>query len=190
LVVKEAYLGKIGGTWKMDKLVRLARLSLLVEAAGGQVEGRKKLHKLAYLCQRAGTDLGHGFAFHMYGVYSPSLPQDVEAAEAWGYITEKVNAKAGKYDIALDAKGRNHEKEAEAPNEVGFELVRKLANESPTTLEVLTTIVYLWDAGYRDQKLHEKLHDVKGHLAAQFGHSFELAQRHALTAPVVTPVPH
>jgi len=165
----------------MDKLVRLARLSLLIEAAGGQVEGRKKLHKLAYLCQRTGTDLGHGFAFHMYGVYSPSLPHDVEAARAWEYVTETVDPKAGKYDIALGAKGKHHEQEADSPNPAGLTLVRALAGESAAVLEVLTTIVYLWDAGYREPKLGAKLLELKGHLESLVPRAFELAQRHALT---------
>lgn len=172
-----------GGT-NMDKLMRLARLSLLAEAAGGQVEGRTRIHRLAYLGQRAGTDLDQVFSFQMYGIYSPSLLHDVAAAAAWGHLQETVDLSAGTYDITLEPKGRRHQREAGAPNEAGFVLARALAHESPPTLDVLTTIAYLWDAGYRDQKLRRKLRDLKGNLAAQFGQAFELAQRHTLTAPM------
>src|SRR5579883_1531825 len=88
------------GGQRMNKLERLGRLRRLIETAGGRVEGRKKLHKLAYLCQRAGTDLGQSFIFYMYGVYSPSLAQDVEAASEWNIITECASPGEG-YVIAL-----------------------------------------------------------------------------------------
>ena len=84
----------------MDKLRRLGQLQRLVQAAGGQVDGRKKLHKLAYLCQRKGTDLGQEFQFHMYGVYSPSLARDVDAATAWNLLKED-RLEGGSYEISL-----------------------------------------------------------------------------------------
>ena len=72
----------------MDALVRLGRLRQLVQAAGGEIEGRKKLHKVAYLCQRQGLDLGQDFMFHMYGVFSPSLAEDLNEAKEWKVLSE------------------------------------------------------------------------------------------------------
>ncbi|HVA89254.1 MAG TPA: hypothetical protein VNL71_05385, partial [Chloroflexota bacterium] len=97
---------------------------------------------------------------------------------------ETMDIPAGTYTITLAPKGRRHQREAETPNEAGFVLARALAHESPPTIDILATIAYLWDAGYRDQKLRRKLLDLKGTLATQFGQAFELAQRHTLTAPM------
>jgi hypothetical protein len=45
---------------------------------------------------------------------------------------------------------------------------------------VLSTIAYLWDAGYREPRLQEKLQQLKGHLAPNFAHACDLATRHEL----------
>ena len=73
---------------EMDRLAKLTRLRRLVEEAGGEIEGRKKLHKLVYLCQRANVDLDQSFVFHMYGVYSPSLALDLKSAIQWDLLEE------------------------------------------------------------------------------------------------------
>jgi uncharacterized protein YwgA len=158
----------------------------LVEAAGGEIDGRKKLHKLAYLCQRAGTDLGQGFVFHMYGVYSPSLSHDVELAAAWHYLRETVEPGASQYEISLGQEKPDEQSLHAVTDQAGFNLVKNLARESASVLEVLTTIVYLWDAGYRDDRLPTKLHDLKGHLSSYFSHASTLAQNYGLTGDKTT----
>lgn len=52
--------------------------------------------------------------------------------------------------------------------------------ESASVLEVVTTVVYLWDKGYREPKLLEKLTDLKGHLSFNFEHAFELVHLYKL----------
>lgn len=163
----------------MDKLSRLERLQRLVEAAGGTVDGRKKLHKLAYLCQRSGADLGQAFQFHMYGVYSPSLAQDVDAATAWGLLEEKPKPSAGgAYEIRLLSEPQSAKLSPPVADMLGLDTVRTLANESPATLEVLSTIVYLWDLDLRGEDLRISLRGVKGHLESFFNSAFDLAAQH------------
>ena len=161
----------------MDKLRRLGQLQRLVEAAGGRVDGRKKLHKLAYLCQREGTDLGQDFRFHMYGVYSPSLARDVGAAVAWELLRED-RLEEGSYEIHLLQESQTVAFESSAADEAGFRTVQVLAGQSSPTLEVLSTIVYLRDLGLRGGGLKKSLHDVKGHLQSLFDGAFELADKH------------
>ena len=161
----------------MDKLMRLKQLQRLVQAAGGQVDGRKKLHKLAYLCQRKGTDLGQAFQFHMYGVYSPSLAQDVDAATSWELLEEEPLA-GGSYEIRLSQDSQAAQFTSLAAGEDGFRTVEALAGESSTTLEVLSTIVYLWSLGFRGAGLKKSLRDVKDHLMPRFDDAFELAEQH------------
>lgn len=66
----------------MDRIERLNRLETFFQWVGGSITGRKKLHKLIYLSQALGFDLGQEFIFHFYGVYSPSLSKDLEMAKA------------------------------------------------------------------------------------------------------------
>lgn len=161
----------------MDKLSRLDRLQRLVEAAGGTVDGRKKLHKLVYLCQRSGTDLGQAFQFHMYGVYSPSLAQDVDAATAWGLLEEKLSA-GGAYEIRLLSAPQSAKLGPPVADTLGLGTVRTLANESSATLEVLSTIVYLWNLDLRGEDLRISLRGLKGHLESFFNLAFDLAAQH------------
>lgn len=157
----------------MDKLSRIERISTLLAAGGGKVIGRKKLHKLAYLCQEAGTDLGQSFVFHYYGVYSPSLADDLAIAERWNEITETYNGQS--YVIELNSKSQA-EKEAYSADE--FKIVRALAGEEPAILEVLSTIVYLNRHGFKRENLLAKLEDLKGHLRKYFEPSLHLASKY------------
>lgn len=161
----------------MDRLTRLGRLRQLVAEAGGQVDGLKKLHKLAYLGQRAGTDLGQSFLFHMYGIYSPSLPPDLQAANAWNLVVENV-AQGGGYVVVLGSEELEQGDATPPSDERGFSIVRHLAGEPPGVLEVLTTIVYLWDSGYRHEGLAKKLQELKGHLSFHFERAVELAKQY------------
>ena len=161
----------------MDKLSRLSRLQRLVEAAGGTVDGRKKLHKLVYLCQRSGTDLGQAFQFHMYGVYSPSLAQDVDAATTWGLLEEELSA-GGAYKIRILPDSQPADPSRSIADTSGLNTVNILADESSATLEVLSTIVYLWGLDLRGNDLRNSLVDVKGHLNSFFDRAFDLAAQH------------
>ena len=158
----------------MDKLSRLVRLQNLIEASGGTVDGRKKLHKLVYLSQRSGIDYGQAFQFHMYGVYSPSLAQDVEAATAWGLLEEEPSAD-GAYKIRVSQPA---ETGPFVEDMDGLRTVETLAKESSATLEVLSTIVYLWDFDLRGEDLSRSLRLVKGHLESVFDSAFRLAEQH------------
>ena len=158
----------------MDKLERLGRLRKLVEIAGGEIEGRKKLHKLAYLCQQVGTDLGQSFMFYMYGVYSPSLAQDVEAAVEWNLIVERPSGEG--HVISCGPENLEPADSDLRTTEAGFEVVKNLANQSPAMLEVVSTIVYLRDAGYCGADLEKKLSELKGHLSVLFPQATELAK--------------
>lgn len=161
----------------MDKLTRLSRLRRLVEEAGGEIRGRKKLHKLAYLCQQAGTDLGQSFLFHMYGVYSPSLAQDIEVAELWNVLTETPSDSDG-YVIGLGEEKLEEEAASSKDDTRGFSIVAKLAAQPPAVLEVMSTIVYLGDAGYYGDRLEAKLTELKGHLSSCFSRAYDLADKY------------
>lgn len=157
----------------MDKLARLQKINQLLSAAGGKVTGRKKFHKLAYLCQEAGTDLGQSFVFHFYGVYSPSLADDLNLAERWKEITETPEGLS--YVIELNPE-LHPDKETSFSG--GFKIAQALSGEEPAVLEVLSTIVYLDRHDFSGQNLVKKLEDLKGHLKKYFERALQLASKH------------
>jgi uncharacterized protein YwgA len=161
----------------METLERLARLRQLVQEAGGAVDGRKKLQKLVYLCQKADGDLGYSFGFHYYGVYSAELAQDVMAATRFGLLTEQAmdgGLGQGSYRVSLGDKQAPELGNAGKLPDPATALVRQLSGESASVLEVLSTIVYLRECGYNGKQLEAKLHALKGHLEGCFGRAFEL----------------
>ena len=160
----------------MDSLTKLARLQRLVEEADGKVEGRKKLHKLVYLCQRAGTDLDQSFVFYMYGVYSPSLAMDLKDAIEWGLLKEQQDGDT--YDILLGDACIDAKEMDDRDRRPDFTVARILARETAATLEALSTIVYLYDNGYLELDLQNKLASLKPHLRHLFPKAFELAEKH------------
>lgn len=158
----------------MDRLQRLDRLARLVEKVGGTLEGRKKLHKLVYLCQDRGIDFGQDFVFHQYGVFSPGLADDLQQAVKWDVLYEERVDSAEKttYRISLGAEAQPHLSEWDAT------FVAPLAEESAATLEVLGAIVYLARHGYEGTELLERLRSLKGHLSNHFDRALDLAATH------------
>jgi len=150
----------------MDFNERLEKLKMLLSAAGNTVQGRKKLQKLAYLCQLAGEPLGQSFTFYHYGVYSPTLAEDIQAAVSMQLVDE--------YD-GLGTVVTKLKSPVAAKNTKGFLLVQKLANEEARLLEVLTTILYLRSQGYAGDGLKSKLTALKGQHAEFFTKAFALA---------------
>lgn len=155
----------------MDKVKRLDRLAWLVQRVGGTVEGRKKLHKLVYLCQDRGLDFGQDFIFHEYGVYSPGLAWDLQQAVRWDVLREdQINARdMTMYRITLGEEAHPGAFDGDTA------FVPALAEESASTLEVLGTVVYLARRGYDGAELMEALESLKGHLRNHFARALELA---------------
>lgn len=61
----------------------------LLKAAGGQVAGRVRLQKAAYLLDRLGMESGFRFDYHQYGPFSRDLDNAVADAEAFGLVEEE-----------------------------------------------------------------------------------------------------
>lgn len=156
----------------MDVFSRLGKLQSLMEVCNRKIEGRKKFHKLAYLAQEAGEDLGLSFIFHYYGVYSPALTSDIITAEQWKIL--KQEAKGWGYDISLNEESQVKHKDL-LPETV--ELLRSLNQEDPGVLEVLSTIVYLDRKNCSGERLYSKLLKLKGHLQYVFPKAKSLAEK-------------
>lgn len=159
----------------MDKVERLEKLELFFQWVGGEIAGRKRLHKLIYLSQELGFDFGQEFIFHYYGVYSPSLSRDLGLAQLWNLIEESdVERDFGvEYNYKLV---ENNSIESNGYNEEIKNKIILLAQQPATVLEVLSTIIFLDRKGYSKVKIVEKLGELKGHLQHCFGNAFQFAK--------------
>ena len=73
----------------------------LVRDAGGELVGRTRLQKIAFLMQLAGFGDDFSFEYHHYGPYSEDLAQAMEIAVALGPVKEeeRVADWGGRYSI-------------------------------------------------------------------------------------------
>jgi uncharacterized protein YwgA len=61
----------------------------IVRDAGGQIVGRTRLQKVAYLLELAGLGDGFPFEYFHYGPYSEELAQAISVANAYGVVDEE-----------------------------------------------------------------------------------------------------
>ena len=160
----------------MDKLKRLEKLKDFFDAIGGEIDGRKKIHKIIYLCQKKGIVFGQDFIFHYYGVFSPGLSSDLQQAEQWGIIEEKqIEHSWGiSYSLKLKEADQNENYQEDILKHKDF--ITRIAKEKASVLEVLSTIVYLFHEGYSNEDIESKLADLKGHLDNFFPVAKKLAK--------------
>ena len=60
----------------------------LLKAAGGQLDGRVRLQKIAYLLHQLGMESDFQFDYHHYGPFSRDLDNALADAEAFGLVEE------------------------------------------------------------------------------------------------------
>jgi uncharacterized protein len=103
----------------------------IVQDAGGELVGRTRLQKIAYLMQLAGFGDELDFEYRHYGPFSEDLARGMEIATAFGQVTEeeKQAAWGGKYSVfsvqtpaPTDTKRAEFVQKAKAINAVELEL--------------------------------------------------------------------
>lgn len=155
-------------------------LSLL--AVLGEVRGRKKLQKIAFLLQHWGTDFLSRFSYHFYGPYSADLQALVQELAAQGLLRE--GREKGQFVYRITEKGRDFIGKWEgrfaggdrwaagfSSNEAGrFQIpagrLQELAAQSAPFLELLSTYAFLLETGDGPDSAREKTLRLKPHLGA------------------------
>ena len=160
----------------MSILKRLGKIKTLIEKVGGTVNGRKKLHKLVYLLQHSGDNLGYRFVFHNYGVFSPLLANDLDMGSSMNAIEQKIIPGSNAYKISLSETASKMIINDDLSSK-SEEIIEVLKNKEPQLLEALSTIVYLNSNYYQGTRLRKKLEELKPNLASQYDEAFELANR-------------
>jgi uncharacterized protein YwgA len=112
----------------------------LIQDAGGELVGRTRLQKIAFLLEIAGFGDGFSFEYRHYGPFSEDLAQAIEIAAALGKVLEeeKVADWGGKYSIYrinADVFERNRTREL---------FVQTSKNIDAIELELAATAAYIY----------------------------------------------
>jgi len=160
----------------MNRIPRTVKILSIISELDGKVESSKKFQKLVFLAQFLGDDFGQEFKFHFYSVYSSSLTFDLNYAKEAGLIDFNKNYLP--HTIELKEEGSDFLKQVNAHYEgiQNIEIIKILNKETPTFLEVLSTIVYLNMKNYPKGKIEKKLREIKGHLERHFDKAFGFAR--------------
>jgi uncharacterized protein len=112
----------------------------IVRDAGGELVGRTRLQKVAYLTQLAGFSADFRFEYRHYGPFSEDLARGVEIASAFGDIQEEERRAewGGRYSIYRTPGTPT------SPDDQRAAFVRKAAEIGAIELELAATAAYLY----------------------------------------------
>lgn len=123
------------------------KVAAIVQDAGGQVVGRTRLQKVAYLLEAAGLGDGFLFEYRHYGPYSEDLSAAARDADLLGLLqeTEHPATWGGVYSIYVAGP-------ATAPSTTAArrQLASEAAQADSIDLELAATAVFLAKDGYSD----------------------------------------
>ena len=134
----------------------------LIALHGGELVGRTRLQKVAYLLHRCGAkfDLPFPFIYHHYGPYSLALADGLIDARAGGRID--IEEQPGSYGVRyaiFKSKG------ADAPDRLGDlsadqvrSLLKEMKHVSDIVLELAAAIVFLRE---EDGYVHDAIEETK-----------------------------
>src|ERR1700691_498288 len=85
----------------MPELKPYLSAALIVQDAGGELVGRTRLQKIAFLLKLAGYEVNFPFEYHHFGPYSEGLSEAMEIAVALGPVKEEERSAdwGGRYSI-------------------------------------------------------------------------------------------
>lgn len=123
-------------------------VAAILQAAGGEVIGRVRLQKTAYLLDQLGLHSGFRYEYHHYGPYSRDLDNAVADAKAFDVAEEDVRHRqidGATYSIFRLKRAAETEREAFGGIEPAEarRLAEVLADVNVTVLELAATVHWL-----------------------------------------------
>lgn len=119
----------------------------ILAAADGELIGRVRLQKVAYLLEQAGVRSGLRFRYHHYGPYSEDLDAALDRAKAFSGVKEQIQYRQSDgmpYSIfRRETEGATPRKLGRLPFRDARALVSMLKEKSATVLELAATIHWL-----------------------------------------------
>lgn len=133
----------------------------LIKLSGGQIVGRTRLQKAAYLLDRCGAKTKLRFTYHYYGPYSFELVDGWKDARAEGRI--EIEEKAGRFGIPYsifkvkdaDDGTTKLTNWGDLSAEVARAKLNNMAKVSNIVLELASTMAYLQEEGYGERAVRE-----------------------------------
>lgn len=119
-------------------------IQLLITEAGGEIVGKTRLQKSAFILEKAGLGYGFKFVYHHYGPYSEELSVSADYAAALKLIEEdeKTAIWGGKYSVYRSRAG------SLTPNQSRTKLLKLMKAHDAVQLELAATAFYLFDEGF------------------------------------------
>lgn len=148
----------------------------IVGLNGGELVGRTRMQKTAFLLERAGMRAGLGFVYHHYGPFSSDLVRGWEEAEVDERLVlrERIGPRGVPLTV-FSTPERAPDRLGDLPAERVRQLLALMKRKSDVVLELAATIAFLARAGadpieeVRIRKPHkatpERLRDAQALLA-------------------------
>ena len=128
----------------------------LVALWGGELTGRTRLQKGAYLLDRCGAEFGLRFVYHHYGPYSFDLAAGCADAHEGQRI--QIEQRPGRHGVryAIFSTDEPADRVGALSAKRARRIVAKMKPSTDVVLELAATIVFLRDeAGYADGAVEE-----------------------------------
>ena len=119
----------------------------IVEASGGNITGKTRLQKTAYLLETGGIGFGFEFGYHYYGPYSEELATAAQDARALGLIDARSESGKSGLIYGLPEGAEQAAKDAAFSKRQHF--LAKLAAYDTTILELAATADFLAKNGFK-----------------------------------------
>lgn len=131
----------------------------LVALNNGELVGRTRLQKLAYLLHSCGANFDVPFVYHHYGPYAPLLANACLSARAERRI--EIEERLGRYGVLyaifrIDGELPSFTNFGDLPVDAARRFLARMKRASAIALELAATIVFLRDDGrYGAQAVRE-----------------------------------
>ncbi|MGF6230531.1 uncharacterized protein YwgA [Inquilinus ginsengisoli] len=128
----------------------LAATRIIIDA-GGELVGRTRLQKIAYLMQLAGFGEEFEFEYHHFGPYSEDLARGIDIAAAFGDVEEeeKQAAWGGRYSVFT------LKQPAAAADQMRSEFAQQAKLLNAVELELAATAAFLFAVERKDDPWEE-----------------------------------
>jgi len=109
---------------------------------------KKTLHKMIYLIQKAGIDLGYDYHLYFYGPYSEDLDDDIVALQFRDGVEMEITDYGHRLSIDSEVSVSLCENECKYEGKI-IEIIKHYTAEKwkPKSLELLATAVYAHEHG-------------------------------------------
>ena len=132
--------------WLIDQTAEAEKAAKIIRSAGGEVIGRTRLQKLAYLLEITGLGQGLSFEYRHYRPYSEQLTNATMFGRLNGLLQEEERAASwgGSYSIFRTSDA------CESSSPEARSLISAAVNANPIDLELAATAAFLAREGHSD----------------------------------------